>query len=146
MRTLALCIAALIGLPCVANAQVAVDIHFDLPVVLPRPVVVSPGVQVIPEVREEVFFDGGWYWVRRDDVWYRSRDHRGGWMMVPPRRVPPRLVALPPGKYRNWKAEKEERKAERKAERREEKRERREEREHGHGHGHGHGNGQGQDD
>ena len=141
MRTIALCIAALIGLPGAASAQATVDIHFDLPVVLPRPVVVSPGVQVIPEVREEVFYNDGWYWVRRDDAWYRSRNHRTGWMMVPPRRVPPRLVAVPAGQYRNWKAEKEERKAERRAEKREEKRERHEEheREHGHGHGHGHG-------
>jgi hypothetical protein len=138
MRTIALVIAALISLPGAAAAQARVDIRFDLPVVLPPLVVVSPGVQVVPEVREEVFFHDGWYWVRRDEYWYRSRTHRSGWMMVPPQRVPSRLVALPPGKYRNWKAEKEERKAERKAEKRAEKRERREEREHGHGHGHGH--------
>lgn len=116
MRTIALTLAALIGLPSVASAQASVDIHFDLPVVLPRLVVVSPGVQVVPEVREEVFFHDGWYWVRRDDFWYRSRHHRGGWVVVPGRQVPSRLVAVgPPGHYRNWKAEKEERKAERKA-------------------------------
>jgi hypothetical protein len=139
MRTIALCIAALIGFPGAAGAQTRVDVHFDLPVILPAPVVVSPGVQVIPEVREEVFFHDGWYWVRRDEVWYRSRTHRSGWMMVPPPRVPPRLVALPPGKYRNWRAEKEERKAERKAAKRAEQRERHEEHGHGGGHGHGHG-------
>src|SRR5512140_1589810 len=123
MRTLALTLAALIGLPGVASAQASVDVHFDLPVVLPRLVVVSPGVQVVPEVREEVFFSDGWYWVRRDEYWYRSRDHRRGWVLVPIRQVPPRLVSVgPPGRYRNWKAEKEERKAERKAERRAEKR------------------------
>jgi hypothetical protein len=86
--------------------------------------------------------------VRRDDYWYRSRNHRGGWVVVPGRQVPPRLVSMPPGRYRNWKAEKEERKAERKAERRAEKRHDRRERErerddrgddHGHGHGRGHG-------
>ena len=145
MRTIALCLAALLNLPAAAAAQASVDIHFGLPAVLPPLVVVSPGVQVVPEVQEEVFFHDGWYWARRDGYWYRSRSHRGGWVVVPPRGVPPRLVALPPGKYRNWKAAKEERKAERKAERRREKAERREEREdrrewrddRGHGHGHG---------
>jgi hypothetical protein len=132
MRTTALLLAALLGLPGVAAAQASVDIHFDIPVVLPRLVVVSPGVQVVPECREEVFFHDGWYWVRRDSSWYRSRDHRGGWVMVPARGVPPRLAAFPPGHYRNWKAEKEERKAERKAERRAEKRHERWEREREH--------------
>ncbi len=131
MRSTALCLAALIGLPGVAAAQASVDIHFDIPAVLPRMVVVSPGVQVVPEVNEEVFFHDGWYWVRRDTAWYRSRDHRGGWVLVPPRGIPPRLVALPPpGHYRNWKAEKEHMKAERKAEHRAEKRHERMEREH----------------
>jgi hypothetical protein len=150
MRTTALCLAALLGLPGVAAAQAQVDIHFDIPAVLPRMVVVSPGVQVVPECREEVFFHDGYYWVRRDDYWYRSRDHRGGWVVVPPRRVPPRLVAYPPGHYRNWKAERAERREERKAERRAEKRHERWERErdredrggppgHGEGHGRGHG-------
>src|SRR5512142_2374847 len=115
MRTIALCLAALLGLPGVAAAQASVDIHFNLPVVLPRMVVVSPGVQVVPEVQEEVFFSDGWYWVRRDDYWYRSRSHRGGWVVGPARGVPPRLSALPPGRYRNWKAEKEAAKEERKA-------------------------------
>lgn len=112
MRTIALCLAALLGLPAVASAQV--DIRINLPVVLPPLVVVSPGVQVVPEAEDEVFFTNGWYWVRRDGDWYRSRTHRSGWVVVPVRSVPPRLVSLPPGKYKHWKAEKEAAKAERK--------------------------------
>lgn len=171
MRTTALFLAALLGVPGVAAAQASVDIHFDIPAVLPRLVVVSPGVQVVPECHEEVFFHDGWYWVRRDEYWYRSRSHRGGWVMVPVRQVPPRLVSFPPGHYRNWKAEKEERKAERRAEKRREHWEREHERrdhERGgwdrggpapapgrggggggpgpdEGHGHGHGRGHGRD-
>lgn len=121
MRTIALCITALLGLPAVASAQPSVDIHIELPVVLPRLVVVSPGVQVVPEVHEEVFFHDGWYWVRRDAYWYRSRNHRGGWVLVPSRTVPRSLSGVPPGKYRNWKAEKEAEKAERKAAKRAQK-------------------------
>lgn len=151
MRTIALCLAAALALPGLAAAQGSVDIHFDLPVVLPRLVVVSPGVQVVPEVREEVFFHDGWYWVRRDASWYRSRSHRGGWVIVPSRQLPPRLVSVgPPGHYRNWKAEKEERKAERKAWKEAQRERRHDDRHHddddrGHGkkgkggHGRGHG-------
>ena len=138
MRTIVLALAALIGLPAVVQAQATIGFHVELPVVLPRLVVVSPGVQVVPEQREEVFFHDGYYWARRDAYWYRTRDHRGGWVLVPANHVPPRLVALPPGRYRNWKAEKEERKAERKAERRAEKRGDYDD-DHGHGKHRGHG-------
>ena len=141
MRTIALALAVLLGLPALARAQASVDIRVNLPAILPPLVVVQPGVQVVPEMQEEVFFHDGYYWVRRDGRWYRSADHRHGWMIVPPQRVPPPIVALPPGRYRNWKAEKEAYKAERKAARRAEKErehEEREERHHGHGHGHGH--------
>ncbi len=131
MRTIALCLAALIGLPALAGAQVFADIRINLPAVLPPLVVVSPGVQVVPEFEEEVFVSDGWYWVRRDGGWYRSRSHRGGWVVVPVRSVPQRLAALPPGKYKHWKAEKEAAKAERKAAKAERKAERDDDRGHG---------------
>jgi hypothetical protein len=140
MRPIALALASTLALPALVRAQ-SVDIQVNLPAVLPQMVVVQPGVQVVPEVQEEVFFHDGWYWVRRDNRWYRSRDHRRGWVVIPERRVPPRLVAIPAGHYRNWKVEKEMAKAERKAEKRHAKEERREERreereEHHHEHGH----------
>ncbi len=117
MRKLALTLAFLIGLPALAAAQASVSINIGLPVEPPRLVVVSPGIQVVPEFQEEVFFTGGYYWVRRDNLWYRSRVHTGGWVVVPGRRVPPGLARIPPGKYKHWKEA-------RKEERREEKRER----------------------
>lgn len=128
-----LVVATLLG-PSLAEAQGAVaaevQLRLGLPVVLPQLVVVAPGVQVVPEVEHEVFFADGWYWVRQDNGWYRSRSHRGGWVLVGPRAVPARLSGLPPGKYRHWKAAKEEHK-ERRKERREEAREdRKEAREH----------------
>jgi hypothetical protein len=105
MRTIAFAVAAFLALPTLAGAQASVDIRIDLPVVLPRLVVVSPGVQVVPDVEEEVFFVDGYYWVRRDTAWYRSRTHRSGWMLVPARGVPGHLVKIPPGKYRKFKAQ-----------------------------------------
>jgi hypothetical protein len=113
--------------PGLAQAQVAVDvrIRFAAP---PPLVVVSPGVQVVPDYEEEVFFVNGWYWTRRDAAWYRTRDHRGGWVVVAPRVVPASLVRLPPGQYKHWrkaeeKAEKRAWKDDRKAYKDEEKRE-----------------------
>lgn len=97
-------------LPFAAEAQVGAaarataQIQIDLPVVLPPTVVISPGIYVVPEVAHEVFFVDGVYWTRHPNGWYRSKSHRGGWVLVPARRVPPGLVKLPPGKYKHWKA------------------------------------------
>lgn len=108
MRKLILALAVSV-LPALASAQVgasasaSVSLHLDLPVVLPALVVVTPGVQVVPEVEEEVFFVDGWYWVRQPSGWYRSRSHRSGWVLVPARAVPARLVAIPSGKYKRYK-------------------------------------------
>ncbi len=100
-------LAASLLLPRPATAQVSVAIHFDLPVVLPALVVIEPGVQVVPDVNEEVFFIDGFYWVRRDTRWYRSHDHRKGWVVVESRGVPGRLVKYPHGHYRKWNPSKE---------------------------------------
>ncbi len=97
-------IALLLVAPSLALAQgtVSADFRIDLPVILPPLVVVAPGVQVVPEVEEEVFFADRYYWVRRDGGWYRSRTHRKGWVLAPVRSVPVRLVGIPHGKYRRW--------------------------------------------
>jgi hypothetical protein len=104
MRKLILALAVSV-LPALASAQVAAtaSLRLELPVVLPALVVVTPGVQVVPEVDEEVFFVDGWYWVRQPSGWYRSRSHRHGWVVVPARAVPARLVAIPAGKYKRYK-------------------------------------------
>lgn len=142
MRTIvsSLTLVAALLAPSLASAQASVEFRVNLPVVLPQLVVVSPGVQVVPDVDEEVFFSDGYYWVRRDDRWYRSRTHRSGWVFVQPRYVPARLAKIPPGQYKHW--HKEERKQERKEAKerwKAEKREMKEERKEGKGHGRGHG-------
>ncbi len=93
-------------LPSSAAAQLGAraSIELNLPVVLPQLVVVSPGVQVVPEIDQEVFLVNGVYWTRQDGGWYRSRSHRGSWVFVPGRGVPARLAKLEPGRYRHWKA------------------------------------------
>ena len=85
-------------------ADVSISIHFD---VAPPLVEVSPGVQVVPDYDEEVFFRDGWYWTRRDDVWYRTKDYHGGWASVGVKLVPVEFVKIPPGHYKHWHADKD---------------------------------------
>ena len=100
MRKIALLLALVPGL---ALAQVSASFRIDLPVVLPRLVVIQPGIRVVPDVDAEVFFSDGYYWSRDDDGrWFRSRDHRGHWVYVQPRGVPPGLARIPPGQYKRW--------------------------------------------
>jgi len=45
----------------------------------PELVEVSPGVQVIYDYDEPIFFSDGFYWRQTGGVWYSSRSYRGGW-------------------------------------------------------------------
>lgn len=100
MKSLGLA-ALLVAIPTVgsAQAQISVNIGFPEP---PPLVVVSPGIQVVPEYEEEVFFVNNWYWVRRDGYWYRTHDWRGGWAPVRRGWVPANLMRMPPGQYRRY--------------------------------------------
>lgn len=60
-------------------------------------------MQVVEDFDDEVFFVDSWYWVRRDGRWFRTKTHRGGWVLVEDRGVPMTIVRLPPGQYRKWK-------------------------------------------
>jgi hypothetical protein len=143
---------ALLALPAVASAQqVVINFGWSAP---PPLVVVQPGVQVVENADEEVFFIGGRYWVERGDHWYWSRDHRSHWVVEDRRRVPVFLLNHRRGEYVHWRrAEHERRAADRREERelrheehemrheehREMKREAKRERDHeDHEHGHHH--------
>jgi hypothetical protein len=81
----------------------------NLPERLPPLVTVRPGVRVVRDLDEEVFYARNYYWVRRDGHWFRARDHRRRWAYVEPRRAPPELVQSPPGHYRRWRGNEAER-------------------------------------
>jgi len=93
--------------PLGSLAQVGVKVEVVLPTITfqapPALVVVEPGVQVVEDVDDEVFFVDGFYWCRRDGRWFHTRTHRGAWVVVEDRGVPVTLVRLPPGKYKKWK-------------------------------------------
>ncbi|HKC61568.1 MAG TPA: hypothetical protein VKB92_15890 [Myxococcales bacterium] len=123
MRIVSGSLLALWLLATPARAQFQMQITMGLPAVLPPMVVVQPGVRVVSELDEEVYFVDGWYWVRRGPHWYRTHDHRGQWVWVAPARVPVALVRMPPGQYRRlhreeWQRARRERKEREKAERR----------------------------
>ncbi|ACG72029.1 conserved hypothetical protein [Anaeromyxobacter sp. K] len=104
MNPIRLALALALALPLLpqpARAQVRAQLRIDLPI-SPRLVVIQPGVQVVPEYQDEVFHQGGWYWLRREDRWYRAQSPRAAFVMVEPRVVPRVLVTLAPGRYRNW--------------------------------------------
>jgi hypothetical protein len=132
--------------PTPALAGPVVSVQVNLPLIrfeqAPPLVVVQEGVQVVPDYGEEVFFVDGWYWCRRHDYWYRTRDHRGGWVVVERRYVPVTLVRIPPGRYKHWKAGKPVKvKAVKVKEYREVRDDRDDRKHHGRGNGKGHGHG-----
>jgi hypothetical protein len=104
MRKLLLLSVSLLGLasPAATPAEVQLRLRMGFPAVLPPLVQVEPGVRVVQDFDEEVFFIGGYYWVQRDGNWYRTRDHRGTWSYVKRDRLPGALVRHEPGRYRRW--------------------------------------------
>ncbi|MGC4001444.1 MAG: hypothetical protein QM767_29885 [Anaeromyxobacter sp.] len=130
MRKTLLALAVLSPTLALGQATISAGFQINLPAVLPQLVVIQPGVQVVPQVQEEVFYVDNHYWCRRGDAWYRSPDHRHGWVVVERRVVPARLVELPEGHYRNWMPPGQAKKAYKRGHG-------------GGGHGHGHGNGHG---
>ena len=80
-RTLAL--SALLGLGvagggCVASGSLRTNAYVETS--SPDLVLVSPGVYVIADYDEPVFYSGGVYWLYRDGFWFRSRVYTGGWV------------------------------------------------------------------
>jgi hypothetical protein len=117
---LALVVSAVSAVPAPANAGVDVHVNIGLPVAPPL-VVVQPGISVVEDWDEEVFFVSPYYWVRRGDFWYRARSPRATFRVAPTRVVPVALVRMPPGQYVKYKSPKHH---------------------HGHDHGHGHHGGE----
>ena len=91
-----------------ASAQVQVQVSLPPPPsirfdVAPPLVEVLPGIQVVANHGEEVFFAAGWFWVRRDATWFRTRDPRHPqWVAVDAREVPVALIRLTPGRFVRW--------------------------------------------
>ena len=103
MKRLTLVVAFLVAGSALAQVRVQVQlpsIFFPAP---PSLVLVEPGVQVVQDYDEEVFYVDNFYWHRRGDYWYRTNTHNGQWVQVEPRFVPQRLSFYEPGHFRHWR-------------------------------------------
>jgi hypothetical protein len=80
MKTSLLSFAAssLLAFGCMASGQV----HSSASVSAPDLVYISPGVQVIADYDEPVFYTSSYYWRYDGGAWYRSSYHTGGWIRI----------------------------------------------------------------
>jgi hypothetical protein len=61
----------------------------------PELVVISPGVQVVADLDEPIFYSGNYYWRNDGGYWYRSTSHTRGWARVEVAPVEIRAIARP---------------------------------------------------
>lgn len=64
-------------------------------VAAPDLVVISPGVQVIADLDEPIFYSGNYYWRNQGGFWYRSTSHTRGWARVEVAPVEIRTIERP---------------------------------------------------
>jgi hypothetical protein len=76
-----LLIAASLGM-LLSGCVVRAHGHARVGYVAPELVYVSPGVQVVADYHEPVFYSEGFYWRYYGGVWYRSSYHSYGWVRV----------------------------------------------------------------
>jgi hypothetical protein len=80
MRRFIFPIAIAFACGCVGEAQYGYSASAT--VSTPDLVTVSPGVQVIADYDEPIFYADGFYWRFYDNVWYRSSYYTGGWVFI----------------------------------------------------------------
>ncbi|HTM21626.1 MAG TPA: hypothetical protein VL172_13990 [Kofleriaceae bacterium] len=78
---------------CVVRARGGVYADYQQP----EMVYVSPGVQVVYDYNEPVFYSEGFYWRWYGGVWYRSNYHNYGWVRV--RTVPTYVARIDNPRY-----------------------------------------------
>ena len=97
-------VSAMAGVSIQVNIPLPPPIIFSVP---PVPVVIpETDVYAVPDVREDIFFYGGWWWRPWEGRWYRSHYHDRGWAYY--KGVPSFHRNIPPGwrdnyQNRQWK-------------------------------------------
>jgi hypothetical protein len=88
-RTILLVLAAgALATGCYAHGDVGYSGTYYATATSPDLVYVSPGVQVIADYDEPIFYSDNFYWRYDGGVWYRSGVYTGGWAVyTPPRAV-----------------------------------------------------------
>ena len=67
----------------------------------PDLVEIEPGVQVIVDYDEPIFYSDNYYWRNDGGVWYRSSYHNRGWVSAQPPTYVARINS--PGRYRHYR-------------------------------------------
>jgi hypothetical protein len=85
---------------CVVRGTVGTSAYVSTPE--PDLVLVEPGVYVVADYQDPVFYNSGYYWLYRDGYWLRSYSHGGGWVRV--RSVPYGVRRIhQPYRYRHYR-------------------------------------------
>lgn len=86
MLRISLVLAGLLALTlssgCLMHARGGVGVSASATYDSPDLVYVSPGVYVVADYHEPVFYSNGFYWLYTDGYWYRSNYYSGGWVHV----------------------------------------------------------------
>jgi hypothetical protein len=87
---------------CLASGTADVSYGGGVAVATPDLVEVSPGVQVVADYDDSVFYSDGYYWRNDGGGWYRSNNYAGGWVYwsAPPRAI---IGINEPYRYRNYR-------------------------------------------
>ncbi|MCX5745207.1 MAG: hypothetical protein NT062_22205 [Proteobacteria bacterium] len=67
--------------PPVYSVGVNVNAGYNTAYVQPELVEVSPGVQVVYDYDEPIFYSDNYYWRNYNNTWYRSSVHNGNWVV-----------------------------------------------------------------
>ncbi len=101
-------LAFALTVPMPAKAEISVNIGISLPPLIefpaPPELIVLPGtyVYVAPDVNEDIYFYGGWWWRPWEGHWYRSRNYGSGWSYY--RSVPTFYREIPSGWRDDYRA------------------------------------------
>jgi hypothetical protein len=93
---------------CVAHAQAGGYAEAEAPVVFVEPptlVAVDADVWVVRDYDYSVYYVGDYYWVYRNDHWYRSRSYDSGWVVVEVAVVPTVIVQRDHHMYVHYKGD-----------------------------------------
>jgi hypothetical protein len=87
---------------CVGTGTADVQYSGDVAVSTPDLVEVSPGVQVVADYDDSVFYSDGFYWRYDNGGWYRSNNYAGGFVYwnAPPQAI---ITINDPGHYRHYR-------------------------------------------
>lgn len=81
LRNVLLAVAIAVALPATSSCGSA-EVGVAATVASPRLVWIAPGVWVLEDYDQSVFFYDGFYWWWSDGIWYRSDFYTDGWIRV----------------------------------------------------------------